>query len=47
MKVFLFIVLAVILIFGNAMILLRTAKKPNIPDAVKNKPSSDDEDTGW
>ena len=47
MKVFLFIALAIVLILGNAMILLRTAKKPNIPDSVENRPFRDDEDAGW
>ena len=46
MNVFLFILLAVLVIGGNAMILLRTAKKPKIPDSVKSLPR-EDEDAGW
>ncbi|CAI8967546.1 DUF2897 family protein [Methylocaldum szegediense] len=38
------IVLVVGIILGNLMILLRTAKKPKIPDSVKSKPYKDDED---
>ena len=46
MSAFLFILLAVLIIGGNAMILLRTAKKPKIPDSVKSLPR-DEEDAGW
>ncbi len=41
-----FAVLAIILIVGNAMILLHTAKKPKIPHQVKSKPYQED-DTEW
>lgn len=40
------IVLVVAIILGNLMILLRTAKKPKIPDSVKPKPYKDD-DENW
>ena len=46
MNVLLFILLAVLVIGGNAMILLRTAKKPKIPDSVRPLPR-DEEDAGW
>jgi NADH:ubiquinone oxidoreductase subunit 3 (subunit A) len=46
MIAFLFIVLAVVLIIGTALILLRTAKTPKIPDSVKVQPY-EDEDDGW
>jgi len=32
---------------GNALILLRTAKKPNIPDSFTPKPNQDDQEQGW
>lgn len=40
----LFIVFAVIV--GNALVLLRTAKKPKIPDSFERKPHEDESD-GW
>jgi len=40
------IVLVVAIILGNLMILLRTAKKPKVPDSVKPKPYRDD-DESW
>jgi uncharacterized protein YceK len=48
MKMFLiFLALAVALVLGNAMVLLRTAKKPKTPDSVKPQPYSKDDDQGW
>jgi len=44
MTAFLFIVLAVVLIIGSALILLRTAKTPKIPDSVKAQPYEDEDD---
>ncbi len=38
------LILAVLLVAGNALLLLRTAKKPRIPDSVKPKPYRDDEE---
>lgn len=38
----LFLVLAIVV--GNAMVLLRTAKMPRIPDGVKPQPYDEDED---
>lgn len=46
MMAVLFIFLAVVLIIGSALILLRTAKQPKLPDSVKVQPYQDDED-GW
>lgn len=42
-----FIILVIVLVVGNAMILLRTAKKPKIPDNVKPHPYDDDDDSSW
>jgi hypothetical protein len=39
--ILLFLVIAVVV--GNAMTLLRTAKKPKIPEGVKPQPYRDDE----
>ena len=47
MMALLFIFMAVILIIGSALILLRTAKKPKVPDSVKAQPYQDDEGSGW
>jgi hypothetical protein len=38
-----FIVLAIILIVGSAMILLRTANMPKIPKNIKPQPYEDDD----
>ncbi|MGR9105957.1 MAG: hypothetical protein ACU843_03405 [Gammaproteobacteria bacterium] len=45
MKVLFFILLAVLVIGANGMILLRTAKKPKIPDALKTGRADEDQDT--
>jgi hypothetical protein len=43
-----FVLLAVILIIGSALILLKTATIPKIPGSVKSQPySDDDEDDDW
>ncbi len=40
--------LAILIIVGNALMLLRTATKPKIPDSVKPKPYRDEDDeSGW
>ncbi len=41
--------LVVLLVAGNALVLLRTAVKPKIPDSVKPKPRKEEEDDedGW
>jgi hypothetical protein len=39
-----FLALLIILVVGNAMTLLRTARKPVIPSGVKPQPYSDDDD---
>jgi hypothetical protein len=46
MKVFLIIFSVLIFIVANALILLKTAKKPKIPKSVKSQPY-DDENSGW
>lgn len=38
-----FLVLVIAIVLGNAMVLLRTAKKPRIPEGVKPQPYRDDE----
>ena len=35
--------LVIIIVLGNALTLLRTAKKPKIPEGVKPQPYGDDE----
>ena len=43
-----FIIFAIIVVVGNAMILLHTAKKPKLPDNVKSQPyEDDDDDSSW
>jgi NADH:ubiquinone oxidoreductase subunit 3 (subunit A) len=41
--------LAIILIIGNLLILLRTAKKPKVPDMVKPQPyeAENDDNSAW
>ncbi len=43
----LFLTLLIVLVLGNALTLLRTAKKPKIPEGVKPKPYKDDDEAGW
>jgi hypothetical protein len=40
------LVLVVVVVVGNALVLLRTAKKPKIPDSYQPK-SEQDDDGGW
>ncbi len=47
MWVYLVILLVLLFIVGNALVLLRTAKKPKVPESVKPQPYEDDEDSGW
>jgi len=37
------LVLVILVVAGNAFILLRTAKKPRIPDGVKPQPYEDED----
>jgi len=47
MEIFLIVFgLVLLIVVGNAMILLSTAKKPKIPDSVKAKLDEGDE-SGW
>lgn len=47
MEIFWLVLLIVlVVVVGNWLILLRTAKKPKVPDSVKPKPYDEDED-GW
>jgi hypothetical protein len=43
----LFMALVIVLMVGNALTLLRTAKPPKIPESAKPKPYRDDEEGGW
>lgn len=38
-----FLTLVIIIVLGNALTLLRTAKKPKIPEGVKPQPYGKDE----
>ena len=40
------LILVFLVVLGNAMVLLRTARKPKTPDSVKPKTYQDDEG-GW
>ncbi len=42
-----FLVLVIVIVLGNALTLLRTAKKPHIPEGVKPKPYKDEDESGW
>ena len=46
MLVYLLMALAMLFIIGNVLILLRTAKKPKVPDGFKAH-ADDDQDSGW
>jgi hypothetical protein len=39
-------IVALLLVLGNALLLLRSAKAPKIPEGVKSKPYDDDA-SGW
>ena len=44
-----FVLLGICLVFGGAFVLLRTAKKPKIPDSFKpgKYDKEDDDSNGW
>ena len=46
-KAIIFIVLAILVILGGALILLDTAKKPRIPANIKTPEELDKEDKDW
>ncbi|MGJ0485644.1 MAG: hypothetical protein ACR65R_14115 [Methylomicrobium sp.] len=46
MWIILFII-ALLFVLGSALLLLRSAKIPKIPDHVKSQPYQNDEDEGW
>lgn len=46
MWIVLFIV-ALLFVLGSALLLLRSARIPKIPDHVKPQPYQDDDDGGW
>lgn len=43
---FLALALVLVVVVGNALLLLRTAKKPKIPPSFQPRPRADDDD-GW
>jgi hypothetical protein len=43
----LLLIVAVVVIVGSALILLRTARKPKLPGSIKPKPYGDDDEGGW
>lgn len=47
MWVYLVIFLVLLFIIGNALVLLRTAKKPKVPESVKPQPYEDDDESEW
>lgn len=40
-------ILALMFVLGSALLLLRTAKIPKIPDHVKAKPDDEDDSNDW
>jgi hypothetical protein len=40
-------ILALLFVLGSALLLLRSAKIPKIPDDVKPQPYQNDDDGGW
>ncbi|MDD5578417.1 MAG: hypothetical protein PHY16_03935 [Methylobacter sp.] len=40
-------IIAMMFVLGNALILLRTAKKPKIPDNVKAQPYDEKNSSDW
>ena len=42
-----FVLLGVCLVFGSAIMLLRTAKKPKIPKDFKPRIDEEDDSNGW
>ena len=47
MLVIAFVLLAVCLVFGSALVLLRTANKPRVPKDFKPGEYEDDDSNGW
>ena len=47
LKVLIFIFIAFVIIMGGALILLKTAKKPEIPDNIKTPEQLDREDDDY
>ena len=42
-----FVLLGVCLVFGGAVVLLRTAKKPKVPKGFKPRIDEEDDSNGW
>lgn len=47
MWIYLIIFLVLMFIIGNALVLLRTAKKPKIPDKFESQPYRVNDESGW
>jgi hypothetical protein len=43
----LMLAVAIAVVVGNALVLLRTARKPDIPGSVAPRPYRDDDEGGW
>lgn len=41
-----FFIVAILFVLGNALLLLRSAKAPKLPDSIKPQPY-DQDDSGW
>lgn len=41
------LILAIVLVVGSALVLLRTARPPRLPGSIKPKPYDDDDQGGW
>ena len=46
-KALIFLLIAIAIIMGGAMVLLQTAKKPKIPDNIKTPEQLDQEDDDY
>ncbi len=47
MELIAFILLAICLVFGGVFVLLRTAKKPKLPEGFKQRPGDEEDSSGW
>ncbi len=47
MQLIFFLLIAMILVFGGAFVLLRTARRTKVPKEFKRKTYVDDENPGW
>ncbi len=47
MELIAFILLAICLVFGGVFVLLRTAKKPKLPEGFKPRQDDEDDSSDW